>query len=150
MNLADVRAAFIPRKKRKRVGRGPGSGKGKTCGKGHKGQNSRSGGGTRPLTEGGQMSLFRRLPKRGFNNALFRTLWSVVNIGDLQARFDEKTHVTGQALVEAGLIRNLKRPIKILGDGELSKHLPVEAQKFSAQALGKITAAGGEANVVSP
>ncbi len=95
------------------------------------------------------MSLVRRLPKRGFNNANFRTYWSIVNVSDLQARFEDSAHVTGQALVEAGLVRNLKRPIKILGDGELKKKLTVEAQKFSASASEKITASGGEAKVVS-
>jgi large subunit ribosomal protein L15 len=149
MNLTEITEQAGKHKRRRRVGRGHGSGHGKTSGRGHKGQNSRSGGGVRPLTEGGQMPLFRRIPKRGFNNALFRENWSIVNVGDLQERFDESAHVTGLALTEVGLVRNLKRPIKILGDGTLSKKLKVEAQKFSAQALEKITAAGGEANVVA-
>jgi len=149
MNLTELTKLAGKNKRRKRIGRGRGSGHGKTSGRGHKGALARSGGGPRPLTEGGQMSLVRRLPKRGFNNANFRTYWSIVNVSDLQARFEDSAHVTGQALVEAGLVRNLKRPIKILGDGELKKKLTVEAQKFSASASEKITASGGEAKVVS-
>ena len=94
------------------------------------------------------MALARRVPKRGFNNANFRTEWSIVNVGRLQERFEDNAHVTGQALVEAGLIRNLKRPVKILADGELSKKLRVEANKFSAAAAAKIAAAGGEAKSI--
>ncbi len=148
MNLSDITSQAGAHRRRTRVGRGRGSGKGKTCGRGHKGAGARAGGGSRPLTEGGQMALSRRVPKRGFNNANFRTEWSIVNVGRLQERFDDDAHVTGQALVEAGLIRNLKRPIKILAAGELSKKLRVEADQFSAAAAAKIAAAGGEAKSI--
>ena len=148
MNLTEITKLAGRHKRRKRVGRGRSSGHGKTCGRGHKGALARSGGGPRPLTEGGQMALVRRVPKRGFNNANFRTCWWTVNVGELERRFDEAAHVTGPALVEAGLVRNLKRPIKVLGDGTLTKKLVVEVQGFSAAAARKITECGGEAKVV--
>ena len=145
MNLADVRAAFIPRKKRKRVGRGPGSGKGKTCGRGTKGQQSRSGGGTPPGFEGGQMPLYRRLPKRGFNNAKFRKVFAIVNVGQLDKAFDEGATVDAAAIRDARLINEKGGPIKILGGGELSKKLTVTADRFSSAARKKIEDAGGSA-----
>ena len=145
MNLADVRAAFIPRKKRKRVGRGHSAGQGKTCGRGHKGQQSRAGGGTRLGFEGGQMPLFRRLPKRGFNNAKFRTVYAIVNVGQLESAFDSGATVDPQAIRAAHLVNAKTGPIKILGSGELTKKLDVSAHRFSRAAKEKIEAAGGAA-----
>ena len=145
MNLADVRTAYIPRKKRKRVGRGPGSGRGKTCGRGHKGQQSRSGGGTRVGFEGGQMPLYRRLPKRGFNNTRFRTEYAIVNVGQLEKTFQDGDTVDAAAIRDAHLINAKTGPIKILGSGELTKKLAVTADGFSASAAQKIEAAGGSA-----
>ncbi|MHC4549198.1 MAG: 50S ribosomal protein L15 [Planctomycetota bacterium] len=145
MNLADVRAAYLPRRKRKRVGRGPGSGKGKTCGRGHKGQQSRSGKGLRPGFEGGQMPLYRRLPKRGFNNARFRTAYAIVNVGQLEGAFQDGAEVDADAIRKARLINAKQGPIKILGSGDLSKKLHVTADRFSGSAVKKIEAAGGTA-----
>jgi len=145
MNLADVRAAYIPRKKRKRVGRGTGSGLGKTAGRGHKGQQARSGGGVSPGFEGGQMPLYRRLPKRGFNNAKFRQLYSIVNVGQLEGAFDEGATVDAAAIRGARLINAKGGPIKVLGGGDLSKKLHVTADRFSESARRKIEAAGGSA-----
>jgi large subunit ribosomal protein L15 len=144
MEIAEITRLAGRHKRRKRFGRGVGSGRGKTCGRGHKGGGSRAGWKQRGLAEGGQMPLFRRIPKRGFNNYNFRTTYSVVNVGDLEERFEAGAQVTPQALVEAGLVRNLKRGVKILGDGALSKKLAVEASRFSKQAEEKIKAAGGE------
>ena len=133
-------------KKRKRKGRGPGSGTGKTCGKGQKGQKSRSGGGVPPGFEGGQMPMHRRLPKRGFNN-IFRVHYCIVNVGLLD-RFDEGAVVDQQALVDAGITRNLRTPVKLLGNGELSKKLTLKVHKTSASAKSKIEAAGGSVEVI--
>ena len=144
MNLADVRAAYIPRKKRKRVGRGPGSGKGKTCGRGHKGQQSRSGGGTPVGFEGGQMPLYRRLPKRGFNNSIFRKVFAIVNVGQLNAAFEDGATVDAESIRAARLVNAKKGPIKVLGGGELTKKLTVKADHFSGSARQKIEAVGGE------
>jgi len=148
MELAEILKQAGAHKKRKRVGRGPGSGLGKTCGRGHKGAGSRAGSKRMSMGEGGQMPLFRRLPKRGFSNFAFRTTYSVVNVSDLESRFEAGAHVTTEAILEAGLIRNLHHKVKILGDGELTKKLKVEAAKFSKAAAEKITSAGGEAIVV--
>ena len=115
---------------RKRVGRGPGSGLGKTSGKGHKGQNARSGGGVRVGFEGGQLPLFRRLSKRGFNNFEFRTVYATVNVSDLN-RFEDGTTVTPELLIETGLVKKELDGIKVLGNGELTKKLVVKANKFS-------------------
>jgi len=145
MNLADVREAYIPRKKRKRVGRGIGSGKGKTAGRGMKGQQSRSGGGTPPGFEGGQMPLYRRLPKRGFNNAKFRKVYAIVNVGQLESAFEEGADVDAAAIRNARLVNAKQGPIKVLGGGELSKKLSVKADRFSASARRKIEGAGGAA-----
>jgi large subunit ribosomal protein L15 len=145
MNLADARAAYIPRKKRKRVGRGPGSGTGKTCGRGTKGQQSRSGGGTPPGFEGGQMPLYRRLPKRGFNNAKFRTVYSIVNVSQLEKAFDNEATVDAAAIRDARLVNAKSGPIKVLGGGELTKKLHITADRFSKSAREKIEAAGGTA-----
>ena len=148
MQLADVLKEAGAHRKRKRLGRGIGSGWGKTSGRGHKGAGSRAGSTSLSMSEGGQMPLFRRLPKRGFTNAPFRTVFNVVNIGDLEKRFDAGAHVTPEAILEAGLIRNLRHKVKVLGDGALTKKFKVEAGKFSKSAEEKIKAAGGEAVVV--
>ena len=132
---------------RKRVGRGPGSGTGKTSGKGHKGQNARSGGGVRPGFEGGQLPLFRRLSKRGFNNYNFRTVYATVNVGDLE-RFEEGTTVTKELLIEVGLVKKELDGIKVLGNGELTKKLTVKANKFSDSAKTKIENIGGKTEVI--
>lgn len=130
----------------KRKGRGPASGLGKTAGRGQKGQKSRSGAKIRRGFEGGQMPLFQRLPKRGFTN-IFKQTWSVVNIEALNC-FDDGTTVTPQLLKEAGLLKSLRDPLKILGDGELKRKLVVKAHRFSNQAQAKIEAAGGKAEVI--
>lgn len=135
------------KKDRKRVGRGPGSGNGKTSGKGHKGQNARSGGGVRPGFEGGQLPLFRRLPKRGFNNYEFRTEYAVVNVGDLND-FKDGSVIELKNLKESGLVKKEKDGIKILGSGELTKKLTVKANKFSSTAKEKIENAGGKIEVI--
>jgi len=138
MKLHELSPAPGSRKSRKRVGRGPGSGLGKTAGRGHKGQKSRSGHSQRPGFEGGQMPLVRRVPKRGFTN-IFRTEYAVVNLSTLA---DLEGTIDPQVLREKGLVRK-GRPVKILGSGELSKALVVRAHNFSATARAKIEAAGG-------
>ena len=130
----------------KRVGRGIGSGTGKTSGKGHKGQNARSGGGVRPGFEGGQMPLYRRLPKRGFNN-IFAKQYVTINVSDLE-RFENGTEVTAELLKETGVVSKVMDGIKILGRGELTKKLTVKAAKFTASASEKIEKAGGKAEVI--
>ena len=135
------------KKDRKRVGRGPGSGNGKTSGKGHKGQNARSGGGVRPGFEGGQLPLYRRLSKRGFNNYNFRTVYATVNVSDLEV-FEEGTVVTKELLIEKGLVKKELDGIKVLGNGELTKKLTVKANKFSASAKAKIENVGGTIEVI--
>lgn len=130
----------------KRKGRGPGSGNGKTAGRGHKGQNSRSGGGVRPGFEGGQMPLYRRLPKRGFVN-IFAKEYTEVNVEKLNI-FEEGTEITAEKLKEAGVISKIRDGIKILGRGEVTKPFTVKAAKFSESAVAKITAAGGKAEVI--
>lgn len=131
--------------RRKRVGCGEGSGRGKTCGKGGKGQTARSGGSIRPGFEGGQMPLYRKLPHRGFNNKNFKTVFSLVNVGDL-ARLDESVaEVNAEVLAKAGIIRSSELPLKVLGDGELSRSLKITATKFSGSAKEKIEKAGGQA-----
>lgn len=130
----------------KRLGRGIGSGQGKTAGKGHKGQKARSGGGVRPGFEGGQQPLARRMPKRGFNN-IFKKEYTIVNVGDLDNRFENGAEVNIQTLYEAGLIKAVKDGIKILGTGELSKALTVKVDKVSQTAAEKIAAAGGKVEV---
>jgi len=129
-------------KKRRRLGKGPGSGHGKTCGRGHKGSGSRAGSFTRPTYEGGQMPLFRRLPKRGFNNYNFAKCYEIVNVSQLE-RFDEGTTIGVEELLHAGLIDSVKNKVKILGDGELTKKLQVVAHKFSRTAERKIVGCGG-------
>lgn len=132
------------RKTRRRVGRGSGSGFGCTSGKGHKGQNARSGGGVPAGFEGGQMPLQRRLPKRGFKNYPFRNRYSVVNLADIVAHFDGKTEISLEDIYARGLARN-GSPVKVLGNGELTAALSIEAHKFSASAKDKLEKAGGKA-----
>jgi large subunit ribosomal protein L15 len=145
MNITEITTRAGARPKRKRVGRGPGSGLGKTSGYGHKGQGSRSGsrGERGLLSEGGVFPLFRRLPKVGFNNKNFRTEYQVVNLRDLETRCESGSHVTAASLETLGLIRDRTAPVKILGEGEIQKKLTIEAQRFSASAAKKIEAAGG-------
>ena len=132
---------------RKRVGRGPGSGLGKTCGRGQKGQKARSGSSINPVFEGGQLPLYRRLPKRGFTNAKFKTVYAVINIGDLN-RFEDGTTVTPALLKEMGIIKNQLDGIKVLGEGKLEKKLTIQANKFSKVALEKIKESGSKAEVI--
>lgn len=145
MNLADLAPAPGSRKKRKRVGRGPGSGHGKTSCRGHKGQNSRSGGGVKPGFEGGQMPLQRRLPKRGFTN-IFQKTFSIVNVGSLEKL--EESEITPEVLIKEGLVRKIQDGVKILGNGELTKAVTVKAHAFSASAKEKIEKAKGTAEVI--
>ena len=130
-----------------RKGRGPGSGNGKTAGKGHKGQNARSGGGVRPGFEGGQLPLYRKLPKRGFNNYRFGKKFAVINVQSLN-KFNDGEVVDCAALLSAGIIHNVFDGVKVLGEGEIAKKLTVKAAVFSAQAKEKIEAAGGKTEVV--
>jgi large subunit ribosomal protein L15 len=130
-------------KARKRVGRGRGSGRGKTSGRGHKGAGSRAGFRHRFGYEGGQMPLTRRLPKRGFSNAPFRNEYHIVNVKVLEQRIDDGSEVNVQTLAEAGIVRDTSRPLKVLGEGELTKKFIVTAAKFSAAARSKIESAGG-------
>ena len=133
----------------KRLGRGLGSGLGKTSGKGHKGQWARSGGGVRPGFEGGTMPLTRRLPKRGFKNALFKKVYSIVNIATLESNFDNGAVVNAEVLREKGIISKIEEyGLKVLGDGELTKSLTVQAKKFTESAAKKITEAGGKVEVL--
>jgi len=148
MELYDLKPAPGAKRGRKRVGRGPGSGSGKTAGKGHKGQKSRSGYSRRYGFEGGQMPLVRRLPKRGFTN-IFRVEFQVINLRDLERVFADGDAVSPEALLEKGLVRRVRQPIKVLGDGELTKKLVVQAHKFSASARTGIENAGGSCEVVS-
>lgn len=131
----------------KRKGRGPGSGNGKTAGKGHKGQNARAGGGVRPGFEGGQMPFYMRIPKRGFNNKVFATAYSEVNVDALN-KFENGTIVDAQLLIEAGLIKKVFDGISVMGNGELTKKLTVRAARFTKTASEKIEAAGGKVEVV--
>ncbi|MDR3313111.1 MAG: 50S ribosomal protein L15 [Oscillospiraceae bacterium] len=146
MRLHELSPSPGSTKERKRVGRGHGSGQGKTAGYGHKGQKARSGAKGAGF-EGGQMPLARRLPKRGFNN-IFRTEYAIVNLGVLEEAFQPGTVVDADALVAAGLLKKTLAGVKILGEGELSKALTVKATKFSETAKSKIEAAGGTAEVV--
>ena len=130
-----------------RKGRGPGSGNGKTAGKGHKGQNARSGGGVRPGFEGGQLPLYRKLPKRGFNNFRFGKVYSIVNVQTLN-KFNDGDTVDAAALLAAGVINVIGDGIKVLGEGEITKKLTVKAAVFSASAKEKIEAVGGKTEVV--
>lgn len=147
MKLHELEAVYGSTKNRKRVGRGQGSGTGKTSGKGEKGQNARSGGGVRPGFEGGQLPLFRRLAKRGFNNYNFRTVYSTVNVEDLN-RFEDDTVVTIELLKEVGLIKKELDGVKVLGNGELKKKLTVKANAFTRSAIEKINNNGGKTEVI--
>ena len=147
MKLNELYSVEGSTKVRKRVGRGPGSGTGKTSGKGEKGQNARSGGGVRPGFEGGQLPLFRRLAKRGFNNYNFRTVYASVNVEDLN-RFDDGAVVDTKLLKEVGLVKKELDGVKILGTGELTKKLTVKAAAFSKTAKEKIENIGGKTEVI--
>lgn len=146
MRLEELKPSKGARKKAKRVGRGPGSGHGKTSTKGHKGQKARSGGVKGPGFEGGQMPLQRRIPKRGFTN-IFRKEYSVVNVADLET-LGGKDPITPEVLLKKGLIRNMKDGVKVLGMGDLKAQIVVRAHKFSKSAIDKIQAAGGKAEVI--
>ena len=146
MKLHELSPAAGSAKPAWRKGRGPGSGNGKTAGKGHKGQNARSGGGVRPGFEGGQNPLYRKLPKRGFHNK-FSTIYSIVNVETLN-RFDDGAVVDLNTLMESGVIRKANDGLKVLGRGEITKKLTVKASIFSAAAKEKIEAAGGKAEVI--
>jgi large subunit ribosomal protein L15 len=146
MKLHELKPAEGSRKERKRLGRGIGSGQGKTAGKGHKGQNARSGGGVRPGFEGGQTPLFRRLPKRGFTN-INRKEYAVVNLDALNV-FEEGTEVTPELLIETGLVKKELAGVKILAKGNLEKKLTVKAHKFSSAAEEAIKAVGGQTEVI--
>ena len=145
MKLHELSPAKGSNREIKRIGRGHGSGWGKTAGKGHKGQWARSGGGVRPGFEGGQTSLTRRMPKRGFTNDAFKTEYAVVNVRDLEKRFDDGAVVDEQAIIASGLVKNPMDGIKILGMGKISKKLTVKVTKFSESAIKKIQDAGGKA-----
>lgn len=146
MKLNELKPADGARKDKTRVGRGTGSGCGKTSGRGHKGQKSRSGGGVRPGFEGGQMPIYRRLPKRGFKN-IWRKVYAEVNVARLNV-FEDGSTVDAVALVEAGILKNVYDGVRILGDGELTKKLTVKAQGFTKNAIAKIESAGGTHEVI--
>ncbi len=147
MKLNSIYAPYGATKTRKRVGRGIGSGLGKTSGKGHKGQNARSGGGVRPGFEGGQLPLYRRLPKRGFSNALFKTRYATINLSDLN-KFEDGAVITPELLKEMGLVKKQLDGIKVLGNGTLEKKVIVKAHKFSEVAQKQIEKLGGKAEVI--
>ena len=149
MRLEDLRPAPGSTTKRKRIGRGPGSGHGKTAGKGHKGQKARSGGGARPGFEGGQMPLYRRLPKRGFVPYGGKTEFAIVNLKDVVARFAAGSVVDPDSLLQARLIKKADRgAVKILGEGDVSHALTVRTHKISESARRKVEAAGGRVEVL--
>lgn len=146
MKLEELKSPPGATKSPKRVGRGIGSGHGKTSTRGHKGQKARSGGSIRPGFEGGQMPLQRRLPKRGFNN-IFKKEWAIVNVKDLNI-FEDGTVVNSELLKQAGLIRNVNLDVKLLGDGEIEKKLTVQVARASQQAAEKVIAKGGKVEVI--
>ena len=146
MKLHELKPAAGAKTAPKRLGRGSGSGLGKTSGKGHKGQKARSGGGVRPGFEGGQMPLSRRVPKRGFTN-IFATVYTTINVSDLNI-FEDGDVVGPVELIQAGIIKKIEDGIKIMGNGELTKKLTVQAMKFTATAKEKIEAAGGNCEVI--
>ncbi|MCI8645854.1 MAG: 50S ribosomal protein L15 [Firmicutes bacterium] len=146
MKLHELRAVPGATKAPKRKGRGTATGQGKTGGRGMNGQKSRSGGGTRPGFEGGQMPLYRRIPKRGFTN-IWATEYAILNVDDLN-KFEAGAVVTPDMLKEAGIIKQIKDGVKVLGDGKLEKNLTVQAHKFSKAAIEKIESAGGKAEVI--
>ena len=146
MKMHELAPAIGSTKEAKRIGRGHGSGNGKTAGKGHKGQKARAGHGMRPGFEGGQMPLQRRVPKRGFNN-IFAEEWAAINVSALEV-FEDGTVVDAAALAAKGIIKKANLPIKVLGNGKLTKKLEVKLNAYSASATEKITAAGGKAEVI--
>lgn len=146
MKLHELKPSEVSRKLRNRVGRGAGTGNGKTSGRGQKGQKARSGGGVRPGFEGGQLPLFRRIPKRGFTN-INRKEYAIVNLDQLN-QFEDGTEVTPELLIETGVVKNEKAGIKVLGNGSLEKKLTVKAHKFSASAKAAIEAKGGAQEVI--
>ncbi|HEY5502964.1 MAG TPA: 50S ribosomal protein L15 [Candidatus Anoxymicrobiaceae bacterium] len=148
MSLHNLKPAPGSRTDRKRIGRGMGSGHGKTSGRGHKGQNARSGSGTRVGFEGGQMPLYRRVPKLGGFTPRNRKVYAIVNVSDLEERFDEASVVDPASLAACGLIKKERENVKILGDGELKKNLTVKAHAFTRSAREKIESAGGKAEVI--
>ena len=147
MKLHTVKPNPYATKNRKRVGRGPGSGTGKTAGRGENGQNSRSGGGVRIGFEGGQTPLFRRLPKRGFSNARFKKEYAIINLDDLN-NFKDGAEVTPEILLDMGLVNKAKDGVKVLGNGKLEKKLNIKANKFSNSAKEQIEKLGGKAEVI--
>ena len=147
MKLHELAPAAGSTKENFRKGRGAGSGNGKTAGKGHKGQNARSGGGVRPGFEGGQIPLSRRLPKRGFNN-VFAKEYAIVNVETINSAFEDGAVVNAETLIEKGVVKKLLDGVKVLGRGEITKKVTVQATIFSASAKEKIEAAGGKCEVV--
>lgn len=147
MKLHELEKNIGAKQRKKRVGRGPGSGLGKTCGRGQKGQKSRSGGSINPVFEGGQLPLYRRLPKRGFSNALFKKEYAVINVSDFN-QFADGTVVTPALLKEKGIIKKQLSGVKVLGNGTLNKKLTIQAHKFSTSALEKIKSSGSKAEVI--
>lgn len=135
-------------KARKRLGRGRGSGTGKTSGRGHKGAGSRSGFTHKVSREGGQLPFFRRIPKRGFSNADFETVYAVVNLGQIQKRFEDGAEVNAETLTQAGLIRDTSLPVKVLGDGEFTRRITLTVDKMSASARSRVEATGGTVNII--
>ena len=150
MNINDGNNRARASKKPRRVGRGTGSGRGKTSQRGHKGQGSRSGSSMNPIFEGGQMPLARRIPKRGFNNKRFADVVVSVNVGDLELFFETGDSVTPETLKEKGLVKKAYDKIKILGDGELTKNLDVSAHAFSGKAKELVEAVGGKVSILPP
>ena len=147
VSLNNLKPPYGAVKKKKRVGRGDSSGHGSTCGRGQKGQKARSGGQVKPYFEGGQMPLYRRLPKRGFKN-IFKREYTIVNIRDLVKKFKENEEITPEKLLEVGLVKKKKQPIKILAEGDISFPLQIKVHKISQQARAKIEAAGGRVEVI--
>ncbi len=147
MKLNELQRNIGATQAKKRVGRGPGSGLGKTSGKGQKGQKARSGVSINPVFEGGQLPLYRRIPKRGFSNAKFKTVYAPINLSELN-RFEDGTVVTPALLKDTGLVKKQYDGIKVLGTGELTKKLTIQANKFSVSALEKIKKAGSKAEVI--
>lgn len=150
MNITEITKKAGAHPRRWRVGRGEGSGSGKTSGRGNKGSGARAGVTKFELYEGGMFPFFRRIPKFGFSNVLFRNEYQIVNLADIAARFDNGASVTPAALEEAGLVRDRLKPVKILGDGEFAKKLTIDAHRFSRTASSKIEAAGGKVNWLGP
>ena len=147
MKLHELKAVEGSTKARKRIGHGPGSGLGKTSGRGQKGQKARSGGSINPVFEGGQLPLYRRLPKRGFSNYPFKKEYAVINLSDLNV-FEDGTVVTPALLKERGIVKKQLSGIKVLGEGQLEKKLTVQAHKFSKSAIDKINESGSKAEVI--